>query len=169
MAYYGLGAEMPIRQRDAATEALQQDLARLGFLPASGVDGVWGQNTARALETAARQVGWAAAPYTPPEAATLRSGTATVPDRLLTLLHNMQAAPSTDVNDPVAPEPGGTTIGPHLTAEDPPPKQGFNWMPVALAAGGAVAIGGILFVALKKRNRRVAVAANRRRRRRQRR
>lgn len=180
MAYYGLGADLTIRQRDSDTAALQHELQRLGFLVEGtgrfGADGIWGERTAGALRAAARYVRWTQAPYSPPDADRLRSGTVRVPDDLISRLRSARPAPSgtpgavaPDDDAPV--EPPRRTIGPHLDPAEPPPEGGngdINWWPAALVGGGLLAIGGILAVTMKKK-RRVALAANRRRRRRRRR
>lgn len=185
--YHSLGADYPIHRRSSSTQELQRELVRLRFLQPDetrfGVDGIWGSHTAGAVLHAARYVGWTGAPFTPSNADQLRSGTATVPDDLLTRLRAAQPAPpgtpgavsdtpATPENGaPAEPGPESTSIGPHLDRPLPEPQEnGQGWIPAAVIGGGVLLVGGLVWwqMARKPKPKRAAVRANRRRRRRRR-
>lgn len=168
MTYHlnGLGAAFPAGTRSEPLRALQRELARLGFLASGGgsdgADGLWGPRTAGALRSAARQVGWRGAPYSPMTADSMRSGTVSVPDDFVRAIST--ATPQAGAAPPPVPTmemfERGSSMGPlptpgildksaapsHPTAPPEPvmPAPAMNWTPVIVAGGAVlVALGGI--------------------------
>lgn len=139
-----------------STRDLQRLLLQKGFQPGS-IDGVWGPNTAGALQQASQQLGMGEAIAAGSEdrrsvqlGGALLQALRAMPDR---------QAPSTPAPPAAAPTaelaPDGV-FGGGMSVPD--------WLPWAVAAGGLAAVGGYFVW----RGQRRTVAANRRRRKRRR-
>jgi hypothetical protein len=176
--YYGLSGAYPIGGRSDDVLTMQRELQRLNFLePGSGrfgADGYWGPRTAKALQDVARYVGYESAPYDPPNADQLRSGTVTVPDDLLDRMRGASPAPPGttgvvtaqpaniwEMAEPAIEEP--ETLLVPSTAET---STRSNWVPAAIIGGGVLLVGAWMWYQQKPKKR---VRANRKRRRRRRR
>jgi peptidoglycan hydrolase-like protein with peptidoglycan-binding domain len=176
--YFGLSGTYPIISQDTETSSLQTELVRLGFLRRTqdefGVDGRMGPNTLNSVRAAAQYVSWTDAPYTPSNAAQLRSGSVTIPEDLVSRIRAASPAPAgtpgrvgapvEDLNEPVVPD-GSVLIGPHL---DPEPVatqgSGSGWVPAAAIGGVVLAAGALIGYSMYSKKKKPE--RNRRRRRR---
>ena len=172
--YSALGSSFRIGPSSEPLRSLQRELVRLGYLQNDsglfGADGLWGPRTALALRQAATYVRWADAPYSPPNADSLRTGTVDVPDDLIARIRAASPDPNASrAGADVPPSPEGS-IDP-VPDSTPPVTNGVPrrapWVvPVAIGGVTLALVGALLLSGRKKRP--ASVTSNRRRARRRR-
>lgn len=165
--YESLSGTFPVQKVSSKVRDLQEDLQRIGYMQGGsgiyGADGRFGPRTATALRAAARYVGWSDAPYSPTNAAELRSGEVTIPDPLIELINSASPNPNapyaegrSGAEDDVPAEMPAPT--PTLTTSAPRDAGGTGWVPAAIISAGVLAVGGFLIYSQRKkkpvRNRR---------------
>jgi hypothetical protein len=120
------------------------------------------------MRSAARYVGWTAAPYTE------SAGSVTISDELIALLRAARPDPNAQrVGTAPAPGPADAAMPPAVTSETPAvlpldviaptPTGPPGWLPAAFIGAGVLAVGGFMWWSMRKKP--APVRANRYRRR----
>lgn len=161
--YEGLSGTFPVQSENEGIREVQQELQRLGYMPAGqtiyGADGRFGPRTATALRAAARYVGWTDAPYTPSNAAELRSGSVDIPEDLISRLKSAVPNPNAPHGDgspePAAPSPSTSSSSSSnaLLLQSEGRSGGTGWLPAAIMGGGALLVGGWFIYAQRKKKK----------------
>lgn len=160
--YEGLSGTFPVQSENEGVREVQQELQRLGYMPAGqtiyGADGRFGPRTATALRAAARYVGWTDAPYTPSNAAELRSGSVDIPEDLISRLKSAVPNPNAPHGDgspePAAPSPSTSSSSSNaLLLQSEGRSGGTGWLPAAIMGGGALLVGGWFIYAQRKKKK----------------
>lgn len=167
--YESLSGMYPVQSVSAGVREVQRELQRLGYMPRGtdiyGADGRFGPRTATALRAAAGYVGWGEEPYTPPNAAELRTGEVTIPDDLIERLKSAvpnPTAPHADGRPSPDDEPIEMSKPYPSLVTSAPRDTGSGWVPAAIISAGVLAVGGYLIYSQRKKK----PVRNRRRRRR---